>query len=91
MGSVSLYTTTYEVAALARVGAEGGYVYFVSYFCDTGRENVISFGRAEVTLSAPITRFEDIIGVEERLVDVQGFKSVVVLNYQLVRSSEEAR
>jgi len=59
------------------------YFYFVSYnFTD---DKGFGLGRCEVTKDADITSFEDITNIENLLKTSYGYKSLLLINFQLMR------
>lgn len=62
------------------------YVYFVSYFCESD-PGVLSFGSAEIVLSKPISKFDEVIGMG-KVIAAEGsveVEAVAVLNWRLLR------
>jgi len=64
------------------------YVYFASYVCES-TPGVLSFGSAEVVLSKPISKFDEVVGMKKVIAAEAGVEEVAVLNWKLLR--EEVR
>lgn len=63
------------------------YTYFISYFHENARGT--GFGCCTVDCAKRIECTEDITNLRQYLAEVHGFKSVVILNYILMKSPFE--
>lgn len=62
------------------------YIYWVSYFLKS--DWAISFGNAEVVLSKPISKFDDVVGMGKVIAAQSGVEDVAVLNWELLREED---